>query len=103
MNVKEAVAAAKNYIQDVFADEQISDVGLEEVEFEDVTDFWHITIGFSRPWHKTTTNNHPLKQQLALSQLMRETTLRRDYKVVTIKDSTGGIVSVKNRELQAAA
>jgi len=35
MDVKEAVALAKKYVGEVFAGEPMSDVGLEEVEFDD--------------------------------------------------------------------
>ena len=50
MNVKEAARAAKSYIADIYSDEDISDIGLEEVEIDDFTDTWKITVGFSRPW-----------------------------------------------------
>jgi len=53
MDVKEAVALAKKYVGEVFAGEPISDVGLEEVEFDDVAGIWAVTIGFSRPWETT--------------------------------------------------
>lgn len=48
MKVQEAVAKAKEYVRDVYADEKIRFVGLEEIEWSD--DVWRITIGFSRPW-----------------------------------------------------
>ena len=50
MEVKEAVLTAKRYVADVFADEVVTDVGLEEVEFDEESDVWVVTIGFSRPW-----------------------------------------------------
>ena len=50
MDVKEAVQTAKNYIAELFTDETIADVGLEEVEFNDASNNWEVTIGFSRPW-----------------------------------------------------
>jgi hypothetical protein len=86
----------------VFADEQITDLGLEEIEFEDENHYWRITIGFSRPW--TVDNNQNVRRQMeAIAHAIKDTPPRRDYKVVTLKDETGGIVSVKNRELQTAA
>ena len=75
MNAKEAVAAAKAYIEDMFADEQIKEMGLEEVEFEDETNCWNITIGFKRPWDKN-----------ALAETMKGGAFRRSYKVVAIND-----------------
>ena len=50
MQVKEAVANAKQYLADLFREEGLSDLGLEEVEFDESTDSWCVTLGFSRPW-----------------------------------------------------
>ena len=56
MDVKEAVRTAKNYVAELFTDETIGDVGLEEVVFNDTSNNWEITIGFSQtvaerlPW-----------------------------------------------------
>lgn len=47
MNVKEAVQTAKDYINAIYADEQVGGVGLEEVKFESgLPDTWDVTIGF---------------------------------------------------------
>ena len=52
MKVREAVTKAKDYIRDLYTDEDIRFVGLEEVEFDDESQdhAWRITIGFARPW-----------------------------------------------------
>ncbi len=52
MDVKQAVEMAKNYIVDLFANEGLSNLGLEDVEFDDVRGVWNVTVGFSRPWDK---------------------------------------------------
>ena len=52
MDVKEAVQTAKHYVAELFTDETIGDVGLEEVVFNDTSNNWEITIGFSQPWQK---------------------------------------------------
>ena len=85
MDVKEAVATAKSYIQNLFGEEGIAELGLEEVEFEDIGD-WLVTIGFTRSWDRPS------------GVLQGLTSTRRSYKVVRIQDSTGKILSVKNRE-----
>jgi hypothetical protein len=87
MDVKEAVRAAKQYVQEVFADEGISDVGLEEVEFNDQAEEWRVTIGFSRAWDK--------QSPFALAPAAARP---RSYKVLRISDKTGDIISVRNRE-----
>jgi hypothetical protein len=95
MNVKEAVEQAKGHIKDLFAGEQISNLGLEEVEFDDNSKIWNVTIGFSRPWD-TVAN--------AFAAISRQTgTPNRSYKVVSIDDSTGSVRSVKNRETKSWA
>jgi hypothetical protein len=92
MDVKEAVSIAKNYVSNLFADENISDLGLEEVEFDDRNDQWRVTIGFARPWDKN-----------ALSEMMMKgSAFRRSYKVVAINQD-GSVASVKDRRLQAVA
>ena len=48
MDVKAVAQRAKTYVVDLFDDEEISNVGLEEVEFDDSLDKWIVTIGFSR-------------------------------------------------------
>jgi hypothetical protein len=89
MNVKEAISQAKQYISDVFRDENISNLGLEEVEFDDGDKTWKVTLGFSRPWNAVRN---------AITALTGEPAARRTYKVVSIRDSDSEVVSVKNRE-----
>jgi hypothetical protein len=86
MNVKDAVAAAKAYVADLFSNELVQHIGLEEVEFDDRDGVWSITIGFNRSWS-------PLASVLSYSAK------DRDYKVVRISDSDGKVMSIKNREL----
>lgn len=50
MDVNEAITKAKQYVRDVYADEQVTAVTLEEVEQNPATGGWTVTIGFSRPW-----------------------------------------------------
>ena len=79
MNVKEAVERAKKQVLDSFAGQQAENVGLEEVEYDDTANVWHIMIGFSRPWER---------QLAALGP-------NRSYKVVNIAEN-GTVLSVKN-------
>ncbi len=89
MDVKEAVDLAKKYVIDLFANEGIVNLGLEEVEFDDSDGVWNVTIGFSRPWDKLTGGLAALAQVHASS---------RSYKVVRIHDQSRRVLSVKNRE-----
>ena len=84
MDVKEAAQVAKTYVRDLFMDEGISDVGLEEIECDG--GYWRITIGFSRPW------DHNIGSVLGGKKY-------RAYKIVEITDETGNVLSVKDRNL----
>lgn len=89
MDVKEAVASAKKYILDLFAEEDIKNLGLEEVEFYDTENAWHVTIAFSRPWDNNLN---------AFAVLRDGKSPPRSFKVVRILDNDGKILSVKNRD-----
>jgi hypothetical protein len=90
MDVKEAVDLAKAHIDALFATEGLSNLGLEEVEYDDAREQWHITLGFTRAWDR----------QGALAAL-GDAALRRTYKIVVI-DKEGKALSVKNREPASA-
>jgi hypothetical protein len=89
MDVKEAVAAAKKYVGELFAQEGITNLGLEEVEFDEQAGEWRVTIGFSRPWDSIIGWAALAPQQ--------QTNPRRSYKVVRISDATGAAMSVRDR------
>ena len=84
MEVKQAVEVAKNYVLELFQDEGITNLGLEEIEEKGA--FWHITIGFTRPWDNTVGS--------VLSGAKSRT-----YKVLLVRDEDGRIMSVKDRDI----
>ncbi|MXX53003.1 MAG: hypothetical protein F4Z35_03395 [Dehalococcoidia bacterium] len=94
MNVKEAARAAKSYIADIYSDEDISDIGLEEVEIDDFTDTWKITVGFSRPWSQ--------KNNSLVAMLGGDIRPSRSYKVIHINDRDGSVTSLTDRILDAS-
>ena len=96
MNVQEAVRLAKNYVTDVFVEEKITNVGLEEVEFNDMENCWEITIGFSRPWDYQTRS--PFEQATDPFHTQRRPRTR-SFKVVNIDADNATVLSVKNREV----
>ena len=83
MEVKQAVEVAKRYIIDLFEDEHISDIGLEEIE-TDQGGCWQITIGFSRPWDRNVG-------------AVLSGTRSRTYKTIRVSDEDGRVLSVKDR------
>ena len=93
MEVMDAVHLAKTHIAELFADEEIEDVGLEEAVFDgpatgadsnSPADVWKITIGFTRPWNR----------RLDTATMMRWQHRARAYKMVNIRDVDGAILSV---------
>ena len=92
MDVKEAVHTARVYVVDLFRDENIMNVGLEEVVFEEMTDVWKITIGFSRPWE--------LKGPVVAAFV--DARHARSYKVLTLNDTSGKVESLTDRVLKAS-
>ena len=84
MGPKEAVQVAKRHVLELFEDEGISDVGLEEIET--AGGYWKITIGFSRKW------------DLSVSSVLGGS--GRAYKVLQINKKDGDVLSVKDRNLR---
>ena len=93
MDAKEAVQAAKQHIIDIFSDEEIIHIGLEEITLDDRTDEWVVTIGFERPWGKSGI----------LHQTILESVKRRTYKVVRIQNPGGEVTSLTDRILPTQA
>lgn len=90
MDVKEAVVTAKSYVADLFEGEEVADVGLEEVKFEDHLDTWVVTVGFSRPWD--------VSRNSVVAALSTERP-SRSYKVIHIADADGSVLSLSDRVL----
>ena len=101
MDVKEAVGRAKEYVADVFADESIWEVGLEEVEFDSSSRVWKITIGFARGWDLTPFwgRTNPANPNNFLASAQKEKRQARYYKVLRIDDNSGDVKSLKDRML----
>lgn len=94
MEIKEAAQRAKQHITELFTDEGASHIGLEEIQYDGAAGAWHVTVGFVRPWDQS--HDHPLP---SVTELMGGGRKRsRDMKVVTLSDTDGSILSVKNRE-----
>jgi hypothetical protein len=91
--VKTAVSSAIQFIRELYEDEQIKDVLLEEVEFSELADQWLITIGFTK--YKIQEYSLPAVTDLILPD--RETV--RKYKTVHIDAQSGKPISMKIREI----
>jgi hypothetical protein len=89
MDVKQAVELAKKTFLEIFAEDHPVNLGLEEIEFDESSGTWQITLGFSRPWDKS----NPLASAIA------SINPPRSYKIVKISDESGKLMSIKNREI----
>lgn len=90
MDVMEAIAIAKKYVGEIFAEERATDVALEEIAYDEQHRSWDVTIGFSRPSIPSTAFD------LFGGALSRT----RTYKIVRISDPDGTVKSIKDRFLQ---
>lgn len=86
LDTKQAVKLAKEWVASQFADEEIADLGLEEVIMKNGE--WEITLGFTRRWDNSNL------QLPGIAGLLRP----RTYKVVTVSDSDGAVTALRNRE-----
>ena len=84
MDVKEAVAAAKKYVTEVFFEEIDARPRLEEVWFNHEKNEWYVTLTI---WRRTAEAKHTLAM-----------TGPSELKVVCISDTDGKPLSIRNRE-----
>lgn len=89
MNVKEIAQKAVLHVADLFESEGITNIGLEEVTFDESADEWLVTVGFSRPW------DYPKPIIAGLGSSLHP---NRVYKILRIRSTTGEVLSVKNRQ-----
>jgi hypothetical protein len=86
MDVQEAVHIAKNWVTALFKDEQVTRLGLEEVELDEEAGVWRVTVGFSREW-----NDELFGRKFPVPA-------PRAYKVITIDAASGEVESMRNRD-----
>jgi hypothetical protein len=89
MDMKDAVKSAKSYVAELFREDGIAELGLEEIEFDDDQEIWNITIGFTRLRDQTPNQ---------LARLTGQLPENRTYRVVKIRDRDAKFISVKLRE-----
>ena len=89
MDRLDAVKTAKNVIEQLYEEEGIGQVGLEEIRFDPDSDEWRITIGYA----------HPAAKDRRLPNVAQPRWTTRCYKVVHLKDRDGDFVAVTDRFL----
>jgi len=89
IEVKEAVKIAQDYIQDLFAHEEIRDLALEEVELSEDNKFWIVTLGFTKQ----------MSQPLNPMEAMSGPKFSRFQKELKIDSENSLVRSMKNKKL----
>ena len=84
MNVKQAVASARQHLIEVFSDEIASPPTLEEVWFDDDERQWCVTFGLKRS---------------KIGGGFGTIVLPFDYKVVRLADTDGKPISIRDRSV----
>ena len=92
MDVMEAKEKARDYIIELFADEEVRYVGLEEAVYNPDAKQWRICYGFVRAWDK--------QGEMGIKMGLKAP---RSYKDVKIDDATGNVVSLTDRILPDSA
>lgn len=87
--LREVVRIAKEYICEIYSDDKIGQIRLEELTIEPEDDLWLVTIGFG----------HRIKNPL-LPPLAETVYGDRQYKVVHIKRDNGEVVAMTDRMLK---
>ena len=89
MEIKQAVAAAKALLQDVFGEEITGRPRLEEVWLDDNTGVWSVTLGFYRT---------PAEELPGFVGSIPT----YEYKLLLIDDKSGRLISIKAPDREAA-
>jgi hypothetical protein len=96
MTAKVAVSLAVGYVMDIYSDNaSVTDVLLEEIEFDETSATWNVTVSF----RVTTSSATEPKGQTLTAALLGYSPKGRAYKVVGVDARTGEIRFMKIREM----
>lgn len=100
IDVTNAVKLARQYANDFYQDENIKNLGLEEVLFDEEANEWRITLGYESYRVKTTEtapNPYSAISTFAPSNIEKETL--REYKTFRIGAEDGVFKGMLIREV----
>ncbi len=98
IDVKEAVKIARNFATEIYQDEEVSNIGLEEVNFDEETKQWAVTIGFDTNRKKVSRPNKPLSIIGNLNNEVSEEPIRA-YKVIRLDAEKGKFKGMTMRQV----
>ena len=94
MDVMEAIAAAKAYVQKVYADTDVSDLELEETERDGAE--WRITLSFTRPRAPGRGTSSEAASVVEMLAKLQSGGRQKVHKVLVINPG-GDVVAMKDR------
>lgn len=88
MRPQQVIDLAKTYVVELFAGEGATDIGLEELSFDEKEGVWEVTIGFSRSWDQ--------RFSLRLGAESQTKPPPRTFKVILIRDSDAVVLGIRH-------
>ncbi len=93
IDVRQAAQAAKTFARDLFVDEDLRHLRVEEVEFSADQRLWNITLGWVEPAVRASASLIPMHADGGLQKLPRV------YKLFSIDAETGAVQGMKIRDV----
>lgn len=98
LDVKSAVKAAREHAKNLFEEGQLSNLLLEEVEFDDSKQTWLVTLGYDST--SVIKREATQKTYNFLNRVEKEVEQQREYKIFHIKADDGELISMKIRDVE---
>lgn len=105
LTMKEAVIQAKSYATELYEDENIQDLSLEEIDFDTLSNHWKVTLGYNAKRHSIETSAKH-RARLATEVLgvfgnnePPKTEMVREYKIFEINAQDGSLIKMLIRPL----
>jgi hypothetical protein len=93
IDLKQAVQAATTFARDLFVDEDLRHLRVEEVELSPDQRLWNITLGWVEPAVRAKPSLIPDYDEVGLQKLPRV------YKVFNVDVESGAVQAMKMREV----
>ena len=84
LDVKAAVTTAVTYLKDLYSEEELKNIRLEEVWLSDDEKYWYVTIGYD-------------SQTSVLDTLRALRPIEREYKLFKVRAEDGRVMEMKIR------
>lgn len=97
IGVKEAIRKAYDYLHELFEDDDLPNLRLEEVELSEDGRHWLVTYGFTASEREVESTTNPFASMLGGNT--RTTRPSREYKLLTVNAGTGEVESMRIRQL----